>query len=147
MTITVQPPGMRVLNVLLIEDSQMDINLVRTALARSDRHTSLTAIENGEEALAYLWQCVDNGHMPDVMILDLNLVGLDGWDILKECKASPYLKSVPIVVFTSTAMFEEIRFCYDLGADLVVSKPADLQGFLGAVQEIETWARKRLQLG
>jgi CheY-like chemotaxis protein len=144
---TIEPPITRVLDVLLIEDSQMDVNLVRTAFARSDRHTSLTVFGNGEEALSFLHQSIDKSHLPDLIILDLILVGLDGWDILKACKTNPYLESIPVAVFTSTSLADEIGVCYALGADQVVTKPLELTDFLRAVQGIEDWARKKLNLG
>ena len=143
---TLEPPVSRALNVLLIEDSLMDVNLIRTALTRSEYQTNLTVFDNGEKALDSLHHSADKGVVPDMIISDLNLIGLDGWDVLRACKTSPYLGSIPIVVFTSTMMVEEISLCYALGANQVVTKPGGLTDFLKAVQDIENWARRTLHL-
>src|SRR6266478_5763897 len=119
----------RPLKILLVEDSAMDTNLIQIALSRSHLNSKLTAFKDGEKAMSHLHENSQSEDRPDLTILDLNLPGMDGFDVLEQCKVDPQLKSIPIVVFTSTDLADEIGLCYELGADKVVTKPGDLGPF------------------
>ena len=141
------PLPVKPLNILLVEDSVMDVNLVRIAFSRRHSTSELTTCKDGESALFHLRQHSIGGIRPDLMILDLNLPGMDGIEVLTECKNDTELKSIPVVVFTSTSLAAEIGRCYAAGAAKVVTKPTAVEPFLGIVQGIEDCLRKKMEGG
>jgi CheY-like chemotaxis protein len=140
-------PSSSRLKIFLIEDSAMDTNLIKLALSRRNHDNDLTAFKDGESAMLHLRQHAQGEGTPHLAILDLQLAGMDGVDFLAKCKRDPQLKSIPIVVFTSTSMRDAIEQCYNLGADRVVTKPMEMDPFIGAVQDIEDSLRKRMDHG
>ncbi len=137
----------RPLRILLIEDSLMDINLFKIALSRRNSTSQLTTIKDGEKAMLHLRSKMGEGERPDLTVLDLNLPRMDGMEVLSQCKNDPLLRSIPVVVFTSTQSPIEVGQCYDLGAVKVITKPGELEPFLGAVQGIEDCLRRNLDSG
>ena len=134
----------RPLKMLLVEDSPMDTHLVKIALSKSGLHSELSIFQDGESALAHLRQSPPGEYRPDLIVLDLNLIGMDGVEVLRECKRDPDLRSIPIVVFTSSVLSEEIQRCNELGAENVVTKPVELEPFLRSVQAMEEQMRKKM---
>ena len=146
MSATLIPPT-RPMKILLIEDSLMDTNLVQIALSRSPFNSQLAAFSDAEKAMLYLRHNIHSKDRPDLIILDLYLIGKDGGEVLIECKTNEDLKAIPIIVFTSTALADEIGLCYELGADKVVTKPGELEPFLGVVQSFEDSLWKKMNFG
>jgi len=124
--------------VLVIEDSATDTQLVLKALASSQRKKKVVTAMDGGQAMAYLRQSPE-GAKPDLVLLDLNLPKKDGWEVLAECKSDPVLRHIPIVVFTTSQLGSEVRRCYELGANSFVAKPFDLSGFMQAIERIENY--------
>jgi CheY-like chemotaxis protein len=135
----------RPLKMVLIEDSLMDINLFKIALSRRNSTTELTTFRNGEMAISYFRKDMGQESKPDLTILDLNLPGMGGIEVLEKLKGDPIFRSIPVVVFSSTQLNDEIKRCYDKGAVKVVTKPAELGPFLESVQGIEDCARRKLE--
>jgi len=138
-TAPVQP-----LKIFLVEDSLMDINLFKIALSRRNSSTQLTIFKDGEKALRHLRQNPGKASRPDLAILDLYMPGMDGMELLQAFKNDPDLESMPVIVFTSSQLPAEFSRCYENGAVKVVSKPMELEPFLGAVQGIEDCLRKNV---
>ena len=124
--------------ILLVEDSVTDVRMLRKALEADARKKNVTSLADGELAMDFLHSRAE-GVMPDLMLLDLNLPKKDGWEVLAECKSDPAIKSVPIVVFTTSQLEKDVHRCYDLGANSFVAKPFELGLFMQVVQSIEDY--------
>jgi two-component system response regulator len=104
-------------------------------------HISLHVVTDGIEAMAFLERAgthVD-APRPDLILLDLNLPRKDGREVLKEIKQSPALRSIPVVVLTTSSSEADILQSYELHANCYISKPVDLDGFLKVVQSIDNF--------
>jgi CheY-like chemotaxis protein len=125
--------------VLLVDDSPADADLACEALAESRHQSIIINVLDGEEAMAYLHRAghYANAERPDLVILDLNLPKKDGKAVLTEAKADRELRSIPIVVFSTSSSKLDITRSYDLGANCYVSKPGNLKDYFLAVQAIE----------
>jgi two-component system, chemotaxis family, response regulator Rcp1 len=137
MTKIVMPPLKP--EILLVDDSPSDLDLIRDALSASLRQGHLHTVPDGEEAIAFLRRlgAYESAPRPDLIILDLNLPRKDGRVVLADFKTEPTLQSIPVVMFTTSHSRQDIACCYALGANCYVSKPGSLDDFRTAVQAIE----------
>jgi chemotaxis family two-component system response regulator Rcp1 len=129
------------IEVLLVEDSPGDVRLTREALKDAKVHISLHVAADGIEAMAFLERTgthVD-APRPDLILLDLNLPRKDGREVLKEIKESPALRSIPVVILTTSSSEADVLQSYELHANCYISKPVDLNGFLKVVQSIDNF--------
>jgi CheY-like chemotaxis protein len=129
----------RAILILLVEDNPGDVRLTREILADSKVCNQLVVAGNGEEALAILRRegLYRESPRPDVILLDLNLPGKDGREVLAEIKADPGLAIIPVVILTSSAADEDVLRSYNLQANCYVTKPIDLHDFVKVVKSIE----------
>ena len=129
--------------VLIIEDSDEDFE----AIERVIRQTGLAKIihaTNGERGLRLLREN-ELGHSIELVLLDLNMPGLDGRDVLREIKSDENLRLVPVVVFTTSSNPRDIQCCYGNGANSYHLKPIDLHDFEAVVQTIiDYWLNKNV---
>jgi len=127
------------IDILLVEDNPADAELTREALADSKLLSRLHVVRDGVEALAFLRG--EGGHggapRPDLVLLDLNLPRKDGRAVLTEIKGDPVLRSIPVVVLTSSQAEQDVAKAYELNANCYVTKPVDLEQFLTIVRSIE----------
>jgi chemotaxis family two-component system response regulator Rcp1 len=129
------------MEVLLVEDSPGDVRLTREALKDAKLHINLHIASDGIEAMAFLKR---EGHYvrvprPDLILLDLNLPKKDGREVLEEIKRNPVLKSIPVVILTTSASEADILRSYLLHANCYITKPVDLKGFLDVVKSIDNF--------
>jgi chemotaxis family two-component system response regulator Rcp1 len=129
---------MKSVRILLIEDSPSDVRLIREALKETPVPVQITVARDGLEATEYL-QKVEAGtaSRPDLVILDLNLPKKNGREVLAEVKNSPGLKSIPVLVMTSSRSDEDIAQAYQLNANCYITKPGDLNEYVNVVRAIE----------
>lgn len=129
----------KIIEILLVEDNPADVELTRISLNESRIINNLNVAEDGEKALNYLYKRgeYESAKKPDLIFLDLNLPKVDGREVLENIKADPDLKSIPVVVLTSSKNDEDITNSYNLYANCFVSKPLDLEQFITVVQKIE----------
>ena len=129
------------IEVLLVEDSPGDVRLTREALKDAKVHISLHVASDGIEAMAFLERSGKHINMPrpDLILLDLNLPRKDGREVLKEIKESPTLRSIPVVILTTSSSEADILQSYRLHANCYISKPVDLNGFLKVVKSIDNF--------
>lgn len=127
--------------VLLVEDSPGDVRLTREALKDAKVRVSLHVVSDGAEAMAFLGHEREyaNAPRPELILLDLNLPKKDGRVVLEEIKLNPALKSIPVVILTTSASDEDILWSYRLHANCYITKPADLDGFLEVVKSIDNF--------
>ena len=125
--------------VLLVDDNPADVGLTREALAGGRHQCHITDLPDGEEAVAFLQRTGPhaNAIRPDLVILDLNLPKKDGRAVLTEIKADLKLRTIPIVVFSTSCSMLDISRSYQLGANCYISKPGNLDGYFSAVHSIE----------
>ncbi len=129
------------IEVLLVEDSPGDIRLTQEALKDAKMHINLQVARDGIEAMSFLKQEGEyaKSPRPDLILLDLNLPKKDGREVLHEIKESETLKSIPVVVLTTSASNKDILQSYMLHANCYISKPVNLDGFLKVVKIIDTF--------
>jgi chemotaxis family two-component system response regulator Rcp1 len=127
--------------ILLVEDSPGDVRLTREAFKDAKVHLNLHVAPDGAEAMAFLRRDGKYAHVPrpDLILLDLNLPKKDGRAILTEIKEDPKLKSIPIVILTTSRSEEDILRSYQLHANCYITKPVDLDGFLKVVKSIDNF--------
>jgi CheY-like chemotaxis protein len=127
------------IEILLVEDNPGDVRLTREALKDGKIINKLHVAEDGVEALAYLRRegKYHNAVRPELILLDLNLPKKDGREVLAEIKADMTLKSIPVVVLTSSAAEQDIVKSYNLHANCYVTKPVDLDQFMNVLKSIE----------
>ena len=131
--------GPQPIQVLLVEDSPGDIRLTQEALKDSKIHINLHVVRDGEQAMSFLMREGEyaDAPRPDLILLDLNLPKKDGREVLAEIKESPTLKSIPVVILTTSASEADILRSYSLHANCYITKPVSLDGFLTVVKSIE----------
>jgi len=123
--------------VLLVEDNPGDVRLIREAMREACFQNPLQVARTGEEALGILRESSEGSTSIDLVLLDLNLPGLSGLEVLQEIKSNPALSRTPVVVLTSSQAEDDISRAYSLHANCYITKPVDLDGFLNIVQSIE----------
>lgn len=129
----------KAIDILLVEDNPGDVGLVREALAEGKVCNKLHVASDGVEALKFLRGQGDHADAPcpDLILLDLNLPKMNGREVLHEIKSDPYLKTIPVVILTSSKEEEDICRSYADHANCYVTKPAGFDSFLNAVRSIE----------
>ncbi len=129
----------RAREILVVDDNPGDVDLVGTALAQSARNSRIHAVNDGEEAIAFLRRCgkYADAVRPDLLLLDLNLPRKDGRAVLADMKGDPALRKIPVVIFSTSRSGRDIAGSYELGANCYVNKPCGLTDFLAAVQSVE----------
>jgi len=136
-----EPAGLRSVQILLVEDSPADVELTRQALAAGKVANEVHVAADGEQALAYLRGegKYAGAPRPDLILLDLNLPRKDGRELLAEVKADPQLKSIPVVVLTTSAADRDIRYAYEQQASSYIRKPVRLEEFMRVVLTIDNY--------
>ena len=127
--------------ILLVEDSPEDFEATQRAFQKSGLKNTLMRCEDGDEALDYLHRRGEyadpaRSPRPGVILLDLNLPGTDGRQVLSEIKSSERLRDIPVVVLTTSADERDITACYRAGANSYIQKPVDIDGFMKAIERL-----------
>jgi CheY-like chemotaxis protein len=126
------------MQLLVVDDNQGDVYLVREAVKEFVQQGTLhlSPVEDGQQALAFLRRQAPytDAAQPDLVLLDLNLPGKSGYEVLAELKQDAELKYIPVVILTSTANPQEVNRCYELGANAYIVKPLDLEEFLSLLK-------------
>ena len=126
--------------ILLAEDNENDIELTLTALQEYRLSNEVTVVRDGAEALDYIYQRGDFAKrekgLPCVVLLDLKMPRVDGLEVLRQIKADPALRRIPVVMLTSSREEEDLIESYDLGVNAFVVKPVDFEQFLQAIRAL-----------
>ena len=132
--------------LLVVEDSESDVELLREALSDSEPGVALDIVRHGEDALAFLRGEGEftGAVQPDLVVLDLNLPRMGGFEVLKALRedVDPRLRRLPVVVFTTSSLRSDVETAYDLHASSFVTKPTAFEHYLDAVRAFrEFWLR------
>jgi CheY-like chemotaxis protein len=127
------------IEVLLVEDDPGDVLLIQEAFEFNKVHNNLNIVRDGEQALAYLRREGEyaSAARPDLVLLDLNLPRKDGREVLEEVKTDEVLRTIPIVVLTTSEAEEDVLRSYQLHANAYVTKPVDFDRFVSIVRQID----------
>jgi CheY-like chemotaxis protein len=125
-------------SILLVEDNLGDVRLTREALREADVAVELTAVPDGEQALAFLRGEGEHAGAarPDLILLDLNLPKKNGLEVLEEIKRDPELRTTPVIMLTTSSSARDVDASYARGVNCYVVKPLDLDDFTRLVQAI-----------
>ena len=128
--------------MLLVEDSPEDREATIRAFKKAGMANPIQCCVNGDDALDYLFQRgryanAVQAPRPNLILLDLNLPGTDGREVLAEVKKSEKLRSIPVIVLTTSTDARDIEGCYQMGANSYVKKPVDLEGFMLSIQRLK----------
>ncbi|MBT2971220.1 MAG: two-component system response regulator [gamma proteobacterium symbiont of Ctena orbiculata] len=130
--------------ILLVEDSRMDVELTLDAFKEARLSNRIEVAYSGQQALDYL---IGNDHfanrsqypLPDLILLDLKMPGIDGFEVLKRLKGTPLIKRIPVVILTSSKEEGDRALSYDIGANSYLVKPVAFTGFIDVVRQIEDY--------
>jgi len=129
----------RPVEILLVEDNPGDVRLAVEALKEGKVNNNLNVVGDGVEAMAFLHRedRYTYAPRPDLILLDLNLPRKDGREVLAEVKDDPVLRRIPVVILTTSKAEQDILKTYDLHANCYITKPVDLEQFIGVVKSVE----------
>jgi two-component system, response regulator len=127
--------------ILLVEDNTSDIELTRRALIKSHIFNELVVVEDGREALEYLFsegafKSRDKNDLPAVVLLDLNLPRMNGLEVLQAIRSNVITRLLPVVILTSSDHEQDIITGYNLGTNSYIRKPVEINQFLEAVGKL-----------
>lgn len=128
--------------ILIAEDDADDRFLLQAAFDENAFKDKLHFVDNGVEVMEYLQSLIDSGNkasLPKFMLLDLNMPKKDGREVLKELKQHPELKKIPVIIFSTTNNEQEMRRCYELGANSYITKPNSFENLLKTVAALRSY--------
>lgn len=130
--------------ILVVEDSDDDFIATERAFKKACLLNPVHRCTNGDQALDYLYQRGDfavpgTAPRPGIILLDLNLPGTDGREVLRVIKADPDLHQIPVIVLTTSDAEEDINQCYEAGANSYVKKPVNIAAFVDAITRIKKY--------
>lgn len=130
---------MHVVQILLVEDSKSDAVLTAETLSESRIVNQLHIVRDGVAAMDFLYQVgkYQNAPRPDLILLDLNLPKKNGREVLAEIKTDPHLKTIPVVVLTTSDYEGDILKSYELHANCYITKPVELSQFINMMKTLE----------
>lgn len=129
-------------DILLVEDEQSDANLVRSALKENKVYCNLHHVVDGVEALEFLRRKEPRfsaAPRPDLILLDLNMPRMNGREFLDVVKADEDLRTIPVVVLTTSDVERDVVASYKLGAAGYITKPVDMDQFIEAIRQLDNY--------
>jgi CheY-like chemotaxis protein len=127
---------MSTIRILLIEDDSDDIELLKDAFVQNGITCNIDVVTEGDKAIPWL----EAHTLPDVIVMDFNLPKLHGREILLQVKRSPNFNEIPLMVLTTSASADDMRYAFSMGADKFITKPNTMQGFATTVEAIVSLA-------
>jgi two-component system, response regulator len=123
--------------ILIVEDSPDDFEATKRAFSKANLRNRIHRAESGEEALTYLRN--ETNPRPGIILLDLNMPGLDGRKTLEIIKQTRQLQSIPVVILTTSNDERDVEACYKLGANTYIQKPVDFDGLIAAIRRLKEY--------
>ena len=136
--------------ILLVEDLENDVTIIRKSFQRANLHNPVHVVRDGEEAIAYLlgegkYSNRDEHPLPDLILLDLKMPKIDGFEVLEWIRAQPNLRSIPVLVLTSSDQMRDVNRAYELGANSFLVKPLDFENFVATSDLLQRYWLKTVQ--
>ena len=134
----------KLIKVLIVEDNPQDLRLIEEVFKDTNLNNRIYIVKDGVDAMSFLYKLNDfvEAPRPDIILLDLNLPRKDGREVLKEIKNDEDLKSIPVVILTTSSAREDIIKTYRDHANCYITKPVDFDDFLKVITAIEDfWLR------
>ena len=125
--------------ILVIEDNPMDVELVRRALERRHTANPIEVIEDGAVALEQIHEWEAGKPSPILILLDLQLPGASGLEVLRQIKTHPQFSGIPVIILTASGEDADVKTAYELGANAYIVKPIDFDRFLQVTDQIELY--------
>src|SRR5947209_7299404 len=127
---------------LIVEDNEDHVVLIRRAFSKSKVLNPIQVVRNGEDAIAYLRGVGPFSNraefpLPGVILLDLKMAGMDGFDVLRWIRSQPELRPIRVVVLTSSSEIRDVNLAYQLGANSFLVKPVDFEDFVRVTQALQ----------
>ncbi len=131
-------------SILIVEDSEDDFYITEKTFSRAGLMNKLVRTKTGDETLDFLFQRGDYSRntpadLPGIILLDLKLPGVSGGDVLKQIKAEPKLRKIPVVVLTGSEDPDDIDKCYEAGANGYINKPVNVENFIQAIVRLKDY--------
>jgi CheY-like chemotaxis protein len=128
-------------HILLVEDNPMDVELTLTAFREAKLCNKIHAVLNGQDALDYTFGRGQYANRelypkPDLILLDIKLPGIDGFEVLRQIKATPIVKRIPVIMLTSSKEEGDRALSYDNGVNSYIIKPVSFRCFMDVVTQI-----------
>lgn len=124
--------------LVMVEDDEGHATLINRNLKRAGIGNAVVHLQNGQAAIDY-FMGAENAHLnheKTLVLLDLNLPEVDGYEVLKRLKSEPRTRTVPVIVLTTTDNPKEIDRCYALGCNVYITKPVEYDNFTNAIQKL-----------
>ncbi len=129
-------PGNKVITILLVEDNAGHARLIEKNLRRAKIFNEIIKFSDGQQILDYFFQRDFQQPMPSLVLLDLNLPVMSGYQVLKQMKSDARTKHIPVVILTTTEEPHEISKCYELGCNVYITKPVEYDEFCEAIRKL-----------
>ena len=127
--------------ILLVEDNPMDVDLTLRAFKERKLANPIEVARDGEEALAWIPRWEAGAPRPIVILLDVNMPKVGGFEVLRELKSHPVLRTIPVVMLTTSSVSQDVQAAYEYGANSYIVKPVDFDKFMEVTAQIEVyWA-------
>lgn len=127
-------------DIFYVEDDEDFAFILEHAVREVREDLTLKVVDDGKNAIATLEQLVEQKHKPKLILLDLNLPGLSGIDVLKKIKEMPFLKYVPVILFSTSDNPKDVKASYEFGANAFVTKPSGYSDLLSCMRSLhEFW--------
>jgi two-component system response regulator len=133
---------MEEISILIAEDDADDRFLLQAAFTENGFNDKLHFVENGVELVEYLGKLAQSGNnvkMPRFILMDLNMPKKDGREVLKEIKKNKDFKKIPVIIFSTTNNEQEMRRCYELGANSYITKPNSFENLIKTVAALRSY--------
>jgi len=125
--------------ILLVEDNPMDVDLTLRAFRERKLANPIEVARDGEEALAWIPRWEAGEPRPVVILLDVNLPKVGGLEVLRQLKSHPVLRTIPVVMLTTSSMSQDVQTAYECGANSYIVKPVDFDKFMEVAAQIELY--------
>lgn len=123
--------------ILIVEDSDDDFEATKRAFVRAGLRNPIERASTGEAAIAYL--NAEQTTKPGLILLDLNMPGMDGRRTLEIIKQTEDIKTIPVVILTTSDDGRDVNGCYELGANTYIQKPVDFDGLISAIRRLKEY--------
>lgn len=135
------------IHILLVEENEGDILLTTEALYELDEKIVIKVLTDGWEAIQYLED--DSKHnriLPHLVLLDINLTKINGYEVLKYIKTNPLIQHIPVIILTTSSSEDVVIECYRQHANAYITKPVDVDDFAQLIKSIQNFWLKKVQL-